>query len=122
MSSMSRLAEELAELKRCGEVLISISETLTQMFSSTETPQLEQDTTETPPETKPETKPEQVEAETSDKAKPLTLQDVRPILVEKSRAGHTAAIREILKKHGSPNLSGIDPAEYPALLAEVEVL
>lgn len=121
MSSMSRLAEELAELKRCGEVLISISETLTQMFS-TDTPQLEQDTTETPPETKPETKPEQVEAETPDKAKPLTLQDVRPILAEKSRAGHTAAIREILKKHGSPNLSGIDPAEYPALLAEVEVL
>ena len=118
MSSMSRLAEELAELKRCGEVLISVSETLTQMFSGTDNLQPEQDTTETPPETKPE----QVEAETPDKAKPLTLQDVRPILAEKSRAGHTAAIREILKKHGSPNLSGIDPAEYPALLAEVEVL
>ena len=34
MSKMSELAAELSELKRCGESLISISETLTQMFSS----------------------------------------------------------------------------------------
>lgn len=34
MSKMSKLAEELAELRHCGEVLISISETLTQMFSA----------------------------------------------------------------------------------------
>ena len=33
MSKMSELAAELSELKRCGESLISISETLTQMFS-----------------------------------------------------------------------------------------
>lgn len=54
--------------------------------------------------------------------KKLTLEEVRPILAEKSRAGHTEAIRELIKKHGAPNLSGIDPAEYPALLAEVEAL
>ena len=30
--------------------------------------------------------------------------------------------KELLEKHGAPKLSGIDPAEYPALLAEVEVL
>ena len=36
MGKMSELAAELAELKRCGEVLISISETLTEMFSGTE--------------------------------------------------------------------------------------
>ena len=33
MGKMSELAAELAELKRCGEVLIGISETLTEMFS-----------------------------------------------------------------------------------------
>lgn len=32
MGKMSELAAELAELKRCGEVLIGISETLTEMF------------------------------------------------------------------------------------------
>ncbi len=34
MSRMSELAEELAELRRCGEVLISISETLSQSNSN----------------------------------------------------------------------------------------
>ncbi len=34
MGKMSELAAELAELRHCGEVLIGISETLTEMFSS----------------------------------------------------------------------------------------
>lgn len=34
MSKMSELSAELSELKRCGEILIGISETLTKMFSS----------------------------------------------------------------------------------------
>lgn len=53
---------------------------------------------------------------------PLTMEEIRAVLAEKSRAGHTARVRELLKKHGSTKLSGIDPSEYPALLAEVEVL
>ena len=36
MGKMSELAAELVELKRCGEVLIGISETLTEMFSGTD--------------------------------------------------------------------------------------
>ncbi len=116
MSRMSELAEELAELRHCGEVLISISETLSQMFSSTENTQSEQSVNE------PEQEKIAAPAAKTEAPKPLTLEEVRPILAEKSRAGHTAAIRELLKKHGSPNLSGIDPAKYPALLAEVEAL
>ena len=54
--------------------------------------------------------------------KPLTLEEVRAVLAEKSRAGHTAEVKELLNKHGADKLSEIDPAEYPALLAEAEVL
>lgn len=54
--------------------------------------------------------------------KPLTLEEVRAVLAEKSRAGHTAEVKEMLNKHGADKLSEIDPAEYPALLAEAEVL
>ena len=54
--------------------------------------------------------------------KPLTLEEVRAVLAEKSRAGHTAEVRELLNKHGADKLSEIDPAEYAALLAEAEVL
>lgn len=54
--------------------------------------------------------------------KPLTLEEVRAVLAEKSRAGHTAEVRELLNKHGADKLSDIDPAEYAALLADAEVL
>ena len=36
MSKMSELAAEIAELKHCGEILIGISESLTEMFSASE--------------------------------------------------------------------------------------
>lgn len=54
--------------------------------------------------------------------KPLTLEEVRAVLAEKSRSGHTEEVRELLAKHGGDKLSEIDPAEYAALLAEAEVL
>ena len=54
--------------------------------------------------------------------KPLTLEEVRAVLAEKSRAGHTAEVKELLARHGADKLSEIDPAEYAALLAEAEVL
>ena len=54
--------------------------------------------------------------------KTLTLEEVRAVLAEKSRSGHTEEVRELLAKHGADKLSEIDPAEYPALLAEAEVL
>ena len=52
----------------------------------------------------------------------LTLEEVRAVLAEKSRSGHTEEVRELLNKHGADKLSEIDPAEYAALLAEAEVL
>lgn len=55
-------------------------------------------------------------------AKPLTLEEVRAVLAEKSRAGHTAEVRKLLEKHGASKLSEIDSAKYPALLADAEGL
>lgn len=54
--------------------------------------------------------------------KPLTLEEVRAVLAEKSRSGHTEEVRELLAKHGADKLSEIDPAEYAPLLVEAEVL
>lgn len=55
-------------------------------------------------------------------AKPLTLEEVRAVLAKKSRAGHTAEVKELLNKHGADKLSEINPSEYAALLADAEVL
>ena len=52
----------------------------------------------------------------------LSYTDVRKILADKSRAGHTAEIKEILTQHGAGKLSEIDPKEYAAILKEAEVL
>ncbi len=54
--------------------------------------------------------------------KELTLEKVRAVLGEKSRAGFTTEIQALLKKYGAPKLSGIDPKHYEALLKDVEVL
>ena len=56
-------------------------------------------------------------------AKPaLSLEGVRAVLADKSRAGHTAEIRELLKKYGASKLALVDPKYYEALLREAEVL
>lgn len=52
----------------------------------------------------------------------LTLEEVRAVLVEKSRAGHTAAIRTLLQKYGAKKLSGVDPKHYEALLKDADEL
>lgn len=53
---------------------------------------------------------------------PLTHEEVRAVLADKSRTGHTAEIRELLKKYGASKLSLVDPKHYEALLRETEVL
>ena len=106
MSKMSELSLAVTELKRCGEALIGISESL-DLFGGNGGIDMTD-----PPKTEI---PAPVE-------KPLTLEAVRAVLAEKSRAGHTARVRELLEKHGANKLSEIDPSEYPALLAEAEVL
>lgn len=55
-------------------------------------------------------------------AQEVTLEDVRAVLGQKSQAGMTDEVRELIRKYGGTRLSDIDPAQYKALLAEAEVL
>ena len=54
--------------------------------------------------------------------KPVSLEQVRAALAEKSQAGFTAEIRGLLEKHGAPKLSQIDPANFADLLTDAEEL
>jgi hypothetical protein len=47
-----------------------------------------------------------------------SLTDVRAILADKSREGHTGRIRVLLEKYGASRLSQVDPARYRELLDE----
>ncbi|NCC20709.1 MAG: DNA ligase [Clostridia bacterium] len=103
MSKMSELDLCVIELRSAAQSLNTVADSLTSLFSGS------QPRTSVQPESKPT-------------SKPLTLEDVRAVLAEKSRNGHTAKIRELLEKHGAAKLSEIDPQKYAALLAEAEVL
>lgn len=52
----------------------------------------------------------------------LSLADVRAVLADKSRAGYTEEIRELLHKYGASKLSAVDPKDYEALLYDAEGL
>ena len=99
MSKMSELDLCVGELRSAAQSLNSVADSLTSLFSGS----------------RPRTSVQPT-------SKPLTLEDVRAVLAEKSRNGHTAKIRELLEKHGAAKLSEIDPQKYAALLAEAEVL
>lgn len=102
MSKMSEMAATIEELRVAAAAINEAANWLAQQFSTVEEAPAE--------EVKAPEKPA------------LTLEQVRAVLAEKSRAGHTAAIRALLQKYGASKLSGIDPQHYEALLQEVEVL
>lgn len=104
MSKMNDMAMTIEELRNAAAAINNAANWLAQQFGG-------------PPETTEEAKT------TATPAKPaLTLEEVRAVLADKSRAGHTAEIRELLKKYGASKLSLVDPKHYEALLREAEVL
>lgn len=46
----------------------------------------------------------------------LNIEDVRHILIEKSLAGHTETIKNLIKSYGAEKLSDIDPLKYQDLI------
>lgn len=101
MSRMSDMAQTIEELRSAAAAISDAADWLTKMFSE------ESQATDAP------TSPPEPE---------LTLEQVRAVLADKSRKGHTAEIRTLLQKYGAAKLSGIDPVHYKALVANAEVL
>lgn len=116
MSKMSELDRVLRELKKCGESLVCISEELAEILSGSGGAGEKKEAGEKPAAGKASGQGKQ------EPEKQYSLTEVRALLAEKSRAGFTAEVRELLSKHGADKLSGIDPSEYAALVADVEVL
>ena len=106
MSKMSDMAMTIEELRNAAAAINDAANWLAHQFSSDDKQQNEIIAA------KPEKKTKLA----------LTLEEVRAVLADKSRAGHTAEIRELLKKYGASKLSLVDPKHYEALLREAEVL
>ena len=99
MSKMAELDAVISELRTATAAIDEAVNTIAEMFGGCREPE-------------PQTEPVPV----------FTREDVRAILAEKSSRGFTARVRELLKAHGADRLSGIDPAEYPALVKEAEAI
>lgn len=104
MSKMAEMAQTIEELRTAAASINAAADWLYQQFSGGG----ETQTAEAPAKKEPKPKPE--------------LEDVRAVLAEKSRAGHTAEVRILLKKYGAAKLSEIDQANYEALLQDAEVI
>lgn len=116
MGKMNELSMLVDELKKCGETLVGLSEGLADLFSGSAEEKQPIKKSAAKKKSAEEPKPEVPEE------KALTLEDVRAVCADKSRSGFTAEVKAILNKHGVEKLSEVNPAEYKALLAEVEVL
>lgn len=105
MSKMSDMAMTIEELRSAAAAINEAANWLAEQFGGT---------ADSAPVEKPAAKEE--------KKPELKLEDVRAVLAEKSRAGHTAEVRALLKKYGAAKLSEIDPANYEALMKDAEVI
>lgn len=103
MSKMSEMAMTIEELRNAAAAITEAANYLAQLYSDS-------DAEKQPEEKAPVQKPA------------LTLEQVRAVLSEKSRAGYTVGVRELLQKYGASKLSQVDPSNYEALLRDAEVI
>lgn len=100
MSKISDMAATIEELRAAAAAINDAADWLAQQFSGDSEPVKEMPAPDPLP----------------------TLEEVRAVLADASRKGHTAEVRSLLQKYGSKKLSEVDPANYKALLADVEGL
>ncbi|MGM9640357.1 MAG: DNA ligase [Faecousia sp.] len=102
MGRLSELGMAIRDLRSAAATINDVADTLAEMFSTASA--------------------DEAPAAAAPAEPALTLEQVRAVLADKSRQGHTAEIRALLQKYGAAKLSGIDPIHYTALVAEAEVL
>ena len=125
MGTMSEISALLDEIKSCGNTLISIYDELYSLIDRKEPNEEEKPKTTRRRKTKNEelkTDTVAVEEVPQETPKPVTLDEVRAALAEKSRAGYTADVKALIAKYGADKLSDVDPANYAALLKDAEVI
>lgn len=116
LSSINVLASDIAKL----------SQTLTALAAEMESALTQENAAEVAPAPKQSAKKAtQAEAtgETSSSdtstevtKNPVTIEQVRAVMAEKSQAGLTAKVKELLESFGVAKLSAVNPEDYEALL------
>ena len=129
MSKMSEIDFCIGELRTAAQSLTAVADSLTALFNASAVPagMFDQggdgnDQMANADTVNIEDGKVMVAKSSKPKPKPVTLEQVRAVLAEKSRSGHTAQVRELLQKHGAAKLSAIDPAKFESLLCEAAAI
>ncbi len=115
MGRMSELSQTLDDLIRVGEDLVNVASKIKDIFAKPETE-----------DNSVEEKSAMKQAEKKEKKKQepekldIKFTDLRALLAEKSRAGHTAQVKALLQKYGAAKLSELNPNNYAAVMKEAE--
>lgn len=110
MSKMSNLDLILDEMITAGQKMIDAATALKEMFSDTASEM-----------SKVETKKKEVPAMEAE-VKKYSFQEVRGIMASLAGKGKKAEAKALLTKYGASRLSDVKEEDYPALVAEAEVL
>ena len=100
MAAMSEMNLVIEELRTAANALISVADSLAQMYST----------------------PEETEAELLQERKPLKLEDVRDILRVKCEMGFAADIKQMILDLDAKSLKDVNPSDYEPLVRAVQAL
>ncbi len=115
MSQIKLLLDVISDVRSLGDSLQAYADALT-ASDKLEVEVFEQ--IYPPADEQPQSEPVNPDPPT----KPVTLAEVRAVLANKSRAGFTEEVKQLVMKHGAEKLSSVPESEYAALMKEAESL
>lgn len=120
MNHMNEITQLLDSIITCGESMAKVGRLLKEFIPefADAIPQKTKAEQVIEAETAPAKLPEK--AETA--APAYTFTDVRKAFSAKSHAGYTAQVKELISKYGAERLSDVKEEDYPALMADLEVV
>lgn len=95
MSQMNEMSQTIDDLRKAAAVIADAADWLAEQFGGSNT-------------AKAKSKP----------VKPVTLEEIRAALAEKSRDGYRADVKALLQSYGAEKLSGVQPERYKNLLED----
>jgi len=110
---MDKMFELINSLNTLAKAVAALTEKITSEYLGTFEEIYNPETDEPTEEPKEQPTPEQ---------QTVTFVELRSRLSEISRNGHTAEVKELLRKFGADKLSDVAKLDYTALLAEAEVI
>ncbi|HEL2651153.1 TPA: rRNA biogenesis protein rrp5 [Streptococcus suis] len=74
------------------------------------------------PESVETTEPKETKQVVEEPTVTVAIEDIRKVLAEKSQAGKTDKVRELLQRYGANKLSEVEVNQYPSLLDDAKGL